>query len=299
MHIPDGFLTPQVFLTLDAIAIPAVGWAARRADRKATAGMEDTARIPLLGVMGAFVFAAQLINVPLGLGTSGHLLGGTLLAVALGPASAALVMTAVLVLQALLFQDGGVLALGANICNMAFVGVFAGYLPCWLWGRRAPAVFLGGLLSVLASGTLALLQLSLSGVAPSGRPLLVALGLFAIAGLLEGAITVATLRAIERLSPASLSGPAAPIASPQARVSIAAAAVLLATIGFAFASSAPDGLTHIATQMGLIAKPAWTHAPMSGYTLSGSNSAAGLVGLVCVFVLLSASGKRRSSRASR
>ena len=79
--------------------------------------------------MGAFIFAAQMINFPVGPGTSGHLVGGTLLAIALGPAPAAVVMTAILAIQALVFQDGGILALGANVFNMAIAGVLAGYAP--------------------------------------------------------------------------------------------------------------------------------------------------------------------------
>ena len=114
MHIPDGFLSTPVWATLDVVSAPAVAWVARRAQR-------DTQdhRIPLLGVMGAFVFAAQMVNFPVGPGTSGHLVGGALLTVVLGPAAASLVLTAILVLQALIFQDGGVLALGANVFNMA------------------------------------------------------------------------------------------------------------------------------------------------------------------------------------
>ena len=128
MHIPDGFLSTPVWATLDVVSAPAVAWVARRAQR-------DTQdhRIPLLGVMGAFVFAAQMVNFPVGPGTSGHLVGGALLTVVLGPAAASLVLTAILVLQALIFQDGGVLALGANVFNMALVGVAAAYLPYRLW----------------------------------------------------------------------------------------------------------------------------------------------------------------------
>ena len=124
MHIPDGFLDTRVWLTLDAAAIPAVGYCARRVGREA-----DEAKVPLFGVMGAFVFAAQMINFPVGVGTSGHLLGGALLAYTLGPSAAVIVMTAILSLQAFIFQDGGVLALGANVFNMAIVGVAAAWLP--------------------------------------------------------------------------------------------------------------------------------------------------------------------------
>src|SRR5690348_15357757 len=119
MHIPDGFLSTPVWATLDIVSLPAVAIIARRARHDS----EDR-RIPLLGVMGAFIFAAQMINFPLASGTSGHLIGGALLAIMLGPWAAALTMTAILALQAFLFQDGGILALGTNIFNMAIAGVF-------------------------------------------------------------------------------------------------------------------------------------------------------------------------------
>jgi len=105
VHIPDGFLATPVWASLDVAAAPAVGYMARRAQREF-----DDSRVPLLGVMGAFVFAAQMINFPVGIGTSGHLLGGALLAYTLGPAAASVTMTAILAIQALVFQDGGILA---------------------------------------------------------------------------------------------------------------------------------------------------------------------------------------------
>src|SRR6202142_2234308 len=126
----------------------------------------DPGRIPLLGVMGAFVFAAQMINFPVGVGTTGHLVGGALLAITLGPAAAGVVMAAIIAIQALVFQDGGILALGANITNMAIVGVLAGYLPFYLWGAgrfRKLSIFAGGTLSVLVSAILALAELLISG----------------------------------------------------------------------------------------------------------------------------------------
>ena len=208
MHIPDGFLSTPVWATLDVVSAPAVAWVARRAQR-------DTQdhRIPLLGVMGAFVFAAQMINFPVGPGTSGHLVGGALLAIVLGPAAASLVLTAILVLQALIFQDGGVLALGANVFNMALVGVAAGYLPYRLWaspekpGSRSRAIFAAGALSVMTSACLALGQLLISGLRMPGGVLWASLALFLVNALMEGAITVAAVRAIERLNPAWVAGP--------------------------------------------------------------------------------------------
>src|SRR5512140_275974 len=129
MHIPDGFLSIPVWGTLDAVALPSVAYIAHRAQREF-----DHHKIPLMGVMGAFIFAAQMINFPVGNGTSGHLVGGALLSFTLGPAAASIVMTAILATQALVFQDGGLLALGANVFNMAIAGVLAGYLPYYMWG---------------------------------------------------------------------------------------------------------------------------------------------------------------------
>ena len=196
MHIPDGFLSTPVWAGLDVAAVPVVGYFVRR-----TQADFDEARVPLLGVMGAFIFAAQMINFPVGVGTSGHLVGGALLALTLGPCAAAVVMTAILVVQALVFQDGGITALGANVLNMAVAGVWLGYLPVRLLGRRRIGVFLGGWLSVFGAALLATIQLSLSHVAPD-KPLFASmLGIHAVTGLVEGAITVAALETITRLSP--------------------------------------------------------------------------------------------------
>src|SRR5579883_450224 len=195
MHIPDNFLSTPVWASLDALSVPAVGLMIKRAGRD----LPET-RIPLLGVMGAFVFAAQMINFPVGAGTSGHLVGGALLALTLGPWAATVVMTAILVVQALVFQDGGITALGANILNMALAGVWLGYWPVKLIGgaaaRQRAAVFLGGWLSVFGAALLATVELSLSHVAPN-RPLFASmLGIHAVTGFIEGVITVAVLEAV-------------------------------------------------------------------------------------------------------
>ncbi len=200
MHIPDGFLSASVWIATDVAAVPAVGYFVRR-----TQMSFDESRVPLLGVMGAFVFAAQVINFPVGAGTSGHLVGGALLALTLGPNAAAVVMTAILAVQALVFQDGGITALGANIMNMAVAGVWLGYFPVMLIGdrphfRRA-AIFLGGWLSLFGGALLATIELSLSRVAPMGPLFASMLGIHALTGIAEGAITVAALEAIGRLSP--------------------------------------------------------------------------------------------------
>ena len=272
MHIPDGFLTPPVWGTLDAISAAVVPWVARRAQRDT-----QDQRIPLLGVMGAFVFAAQMVNFPVGPGTSGHLVGGTLLAVVLGPAPAALVMTAILFLQALIFQDGGVLALGANVFNMALLGVAAGYLPYRLWGRKPVTIFAGGAFSVLTSACLALGQLRISGVPMAGSVLWASLGLFLVSALMEGAITVAAVRAIERLNPGWVAG-GPQSSSSRTLPALAMATLALVVVGTLIVSAAPDGIQRLTGQGGTAS--AWNIRMIDG-----------IGGLVLIFALCFLGGK--------
>ena len=122
MHIPDGFLAPQVALGLWVAMLVALGVALRRIGT----APRGTNRPALMGIAGAFIFAAQMFNFPVAAGTSGHLLGGVLAAVLLGPWAGTVVMTTVIGIQALLFQDGGLLALGANVVNMGLLGTLLG-----------------------------------------------------------------------------------------------------------------------------------------------------------------------------
>lgn len=267
MHIPDGFLSTPVWVTLDAAAVPAVAYLARRAQR----GFEQ-AQAPLLGVMGAFVFAAQMINFPVGAGTTGHLLGGALLAMTLGPASASIVMTAILAIQALVFQDGGILALGVNVVNMALAGVLAGYLPFSLWGAtswRRFALFASGALSVLVSAVLALSELLISGVPMSGRMLSASVAVFLISAVLEGAITLAVLESLERIQPRLVRRPSGR-SSPVLGV-LAITAVLLASVGVLFASQAPDAIQQL------------THQAISETASWPMKSLAGLAGIALIY----------------
>jgi len=292
MHIPDNFLSTPVWATLDAVSVPAFGIVARHASRT----MEDT-RIPLLGVMGAFVFAAQMIDFPVGIGTSGHLVGGALLAYALGPSLAVITMTAILAVQAFIFQDGGILALGANVFNMALAGVLAGYLPYQFWGRgpwRKWAIFSGAFLSVMVSGLLALTELLISKLPMNGKVVFWTIGFFAVNAVLEGAITLAVLQAIERLNPEWIRKPGD--SHRTTWVAIAGFAVLLAAAGFLLASTAPDGLQRIGIETGVHEKAAF-HAPLAGYSLPlwssnwGRRAAAGVAGLVLIFGLCVAAGR--------
>jgi len=277
MHIPDGFLSPPVWVTLDLVSAPAVAILARRAQTGT-----DTSRIPLLGVMGAFVFAAQMINFPVGPGTSGHLVGGALLSMVVGPTAAAIVMTAILAIQAFVFQDGGIMALGANVFNMALAGVLAGYLPYRLWSRqwRSAAIFAGGFLSVLTSACLALAQLLLSGVRMPPKIIWISTALLAIGALIEGAITLAAVRAIERLNPAWVIPPARGRSRVVGLVGLAAVGAVVAAM--LFASTAPDAIEKLTRTMGgeTATESIWLY-----------RVAAGLGGLVLIYVACTVIGR--------
>jgi cobalt/nickel transport system permease protein len=292
MHIPDNFLSPPVWATLDAIAIPAVGMMVRQAGRD----LEDT-RIPLLGVMGAFVFAAQMINFPVGVGTSGHLLGGALLAFTLGPAPAVLVMTVIIAIQAFVFQDGGVLALGANVFNMAVAGVLAGYWPYHVWGAswRRTAIFAGAFLSVMVSGSLALGELLMSGVAMPRPVALISLVLFAASAAIEGAITVCVIQAIEKLNRGFVQS--ARSANRRTLAVFSGVALALGAVGFLLASAAPDGIQRLGIEAGLTAKTV-LHAPLADYTVGSfiesawiRRATAGLAGLLLIYAVCAATAR--------
>ncbi len=287
MHIPDGFLATPVWAGLAAVSAPVVTVAARRA------GVEES-RVPLMGVLGAFVFAAQMINFPVGVGASGHLLGSALLTVVLGPAPAVVVMTAILAIQALIFQDGGLLALGANVFNMALGGVMAAHLATRAVAGRV-GLFLAGVLSVLVAALLCLGELALSGVRLSGGVLAVALAVFAVAAIIEGAITVSVLGALERLNPSWLTMPAA--RQKVALSALALAALVLGAGGFLVASTLPDGLERVAGLVGIEEHArAVAAAPMPDYeALAVSEpwlrkAIAGLCGLAITFVLCYVAG---------
>lgn len=294
MHIPDGFLATPVWASLDAAVVPAVIYAARRAQKTF-----DESKTPLLGVMGAFVFAAQMINFPVGIGTSGHLIGGALLAFTLGPAPAAVVMTAILAIQALVFQDGGVLALGANLTNMAFIGTLAAYVPYYFWGRgpwRRTSIFLGGTLSVLVSAVLAISELLLSGVRMPASVLGISLALFVVSAVLEGAITLAVMRALETINPDFVRRPAAK--GSYVLGALGAVAVLLAVVGVLVASTNPDGLEKLALDVGFASHAkALVATPLADYEVNFLHSAwmrkaaAGMTGLVLIYGVCAVIGR--------
>ena len=286
MHIPDGILSVPVWATLNAVAIPGIGLAVRRAKQNLAEG-----HVPLLGVMGAFVFAAQRMNFPVGFGTSGHLLGGALLAMTMGPGSATIILTAILILQSLLFQDGGLLALGANAMNMAIIGVWAGWLPYRMLSKgpfRTAGIFAGGLLSVLASAAAAIVELRLSGAALSPAIVGGSSLVFLVTGVIEGLITVSVLQAVERLNPGWLR---VPRGLPSRSAGLLVTAALLMTIGgVLYISALPDGFQALASRVGVASREhiIWA-APFADYEAPflagdwGRKSLAGLAGMAIIY----------------
>jgi cobalt/nickel transport system permease protein len=210
MHIPDGFLSPEVAAGTAVVEAGAVGVGLHRAGARL-----DDRVVPLLGVTGAFVFAAQMLNFPVAGGTSGHFLGAALAAVLLGPWLASLVLAVVLVVQAFVFADGGITALGANVFNMGVIGgVVVGGLM--LAARRALPTTRGALLAVAGGGAwLAVMagaagcaiELAASGTVPLGTVLPSMLGVHAIIGAGEAVITVAAVSAVLATRPDLIAGP--------------------------------------------------------------------------------------------
>ncbi len=201
MHIPDGFLDARVWAGAAVMSAGAVGYAVRR-----TKEVLDDRQVPVMGVMAAFIFAAQMINFPVAPGASGHLLGGALVAILMGPWTATLLMTTVYTIQALIFQDGGITTLGANILNSAVIAPWVA-----LWGYRAlkrvtgdgAAVFLSAWLSLVVAAGAAGVQLALSGTVPLGVVLPAILGWHMLIGIGEGLITGVAVRfARQNLPPA-------------------------------------------------------------------------------------------------
>jgi cobalt/nickel transport system permease protein len=205
MHIPDGFLNLPISLSTWAIAI---GLIALCLNRVQTEYQERT--VPLMGVCAAFIFAAQMINFPIPGGTSGHLLGGTLAGVLLGPWAGSLVMTVVFIVQAVLFQDGGLTALGANIFNMGLIGTFAGYylyrairttLGRDSWRGIAVGTAIAAWTSVFVAAMVCALQLGLSGTVPLNVAVPAMAFWHIMIAIGEAVITVITVSFIYRTRP--------------------------------------------------------------------------------------------------
>ncbi len=294
MHIPDGFLSLVVALIFWMLAILAIGYALSR-----VRGELKERQVPLMGVLAAVIFAGQMLNFTVAGGTSGHLLGAALATILIGPWPAVLIMTCVVSVQALVFQDGGLLALGANLFNMAVVGVFVAWgvyrlirkiTPDARWSRLL-AGFLAAWASIEIASLAAAIQLALSGTSPANVAIPAMAGIHAIIGLGEGLITVGALTFLMAVRPGLLDGQSAPGESRLVWIGGLVAAVLLAVLS-PLASAHPDGLEWVAEQTGFLDTaqgPAYEIIP--DYVLPGiSNAAAAtiLAGILGAGIVLTA-----------
>ena len=309
LHAPDGFFSLPVAVAGYVAAAVFIGIAIRQTNKNINERI-----VPMMGVMAAFIFAAQMLNFPVAGGTSGHLIGGALAAIILGPWAAILVMTAVVGLQALLFQDGGLVVLGINLLNMSIMSVLAGYGAYWVFrklGTSFKHLMIGGFIaawvSVVIAAASTALMLGMSGTTPLALALPAMTGVHMLIGIGEGLITVFALSFIHAARPALLQAPAKS-AESYARMEtgapaersfgvrwwalgyiVAVAVTLLAPL----ASGSPDGLERVAEDSGFIERAQGApYAIIADYVVPGiQNEAlatilAGVIGVTVVYVLV-------------
>jgi cobalt/nickel transport system permease protein len=248
MHMADALLSPTVGGVMCAASAAAITHCSRRISNEA-----DDRRVPLMGVLGAFLFAAQMINFSIpGTGSSGHLGGGLLLAILLGPHAAFLVMASVLIVQALFFADGGLLALGCNIFNLGFFPAFVGY-PLYRWiagaspgsARATAAAMIAAIVSLQLGALAVVLETVASGISalPFNTFALFMLPIHLAIGIVEGVVTATVVSFVRTTRPGIL-----PTAAPSGRsvagtaLAFLAVALVLGGVAAQFASNNPDGL---------------------------------------------------------
>lgn len=283
MHIPDGFLTNRLAVALDVVSGASILYAARMAKIDYAHRM-----VPIMGVLGAFVFAAQMLNFPILGGTSGHLIGGSLLAILLGPLAGSLTMATVIIAQALFLQDGGLIALGANIFNIGAVPALSGYavfrlLRGFSGGRRLLwAGFLAGWSSLMLSAACCALLMSLSGAIPLRIGLTTMLGYHAIVGIVEGMLTAGVLSFLHTVRPDLLAmNESRQFRMPEWIGAIVFVAIPLGILIAAGSSSFPDPLQKL-----LAVSPLAPEAASGAATLFSSSRYADYLVRAGVFLLL-------------
>ncbi|MFE3764886.1 energy-coupling factor ABC transporter permease [Streptomyces sp. NPDC059104] len=308
MHVPDGFINAPVSVAAGAVAATAVAVSLRGARREL-----DERTAPLAGLVAAFIFAVQMLNFPVAAGTSGHLLGGALAAILVGPYTGVLCVSVVLLMQGILFADGGLTALGVNISTMAVVtvvvayAVFRGLLKVLPAGRRSVTVaaFAGALLSVPGAAVMFTLFYALGGTTDVaiGKVFTAMVGVHVLIGIGEAVITAATVGAVIAVrpdlvhgarglaaplklrvdgrlvdAPAAAAAPAPAAARSTRPLWISGLVTALVLAGFVsyYASSSPDGLEKVAADQGIDAK-AREHAaagsPLADYSVKDVSDA--------------------------
>jgi cobalt/nickel transport system permease protein len=296
MHIPDGFLSLLVAIAFWIISVMIISIALRNTKRSL-----GERQVPLMGVLAAAIFAGQMLNFTVAGGTSGHLLGAAVAAILVGPWPAMLVMTSVVSIQALLFQDGGLLALGANLFNMAIVGVFVSYsvytglrklLHKQTWGLMV-AGFVAAWASIFIASLACGIELALSGTSPANIAIPAMGAIHALIGIGEGLITVGALALIQaaRRDLLDVGEKQQPGGNKAVLIGGGLLALLLAILS-PLASTHPDGLEWVAEQQGFLGSAQGAlYDLLPDYTLPGiSNPAlttiiAAVIGIIIVFVV--------------
>lgn len=293
MHIPDGFLSPPVAIATGIASAAVIAVALNRT--RESLGLRQA---PIMGLTTAFVFAAQMINFPVAGGTSGHLLGGALASVVLGsPWAATLAMSTVFIIQSVLFADGGITALGANIFNMGLVGIWVGWwllqpLQRLLGGSRNRLPLAAGMaasLSVVAAAICVAIELAISGTVALNIALPAMVGVHILIGIGEGLITGGVLTYLVKVRPDLLPGE-----QPQLQKWLVPVigVLLISGVLSLFASSWPDGLEAVAEKYGFKDKEAVAienPTPFADYGVKGleeqpiGTSIAGLLGSAVSF----------------
>jgi cobalt/nickel transport system permease protein len=200
VHIPDGFLSVAAIGTTYVVSTGGVANAIRIANKKL-----GEKHIPMMGILAAFIFAAQMLNFPVVAGTSGHIIGAALVAILMGPWAAVIIMSVVLIAQSLIFQDGGLWALGANIFNMGIIASFGAYyiyrfLDSVLGGSNRSvmiASFAAAWTSVMLASITCAVELAVSGTSPIGVVLPAMASVHGLIGIGEGLVTVAVLNMVK------------------------------------------------------------------------------------------------------
>ena len=286
MHIPDGFLSAPVAAATWTGAALSLAWALRAQRRPA-----DVAPAGTLGALAAFVFAGQLVNLPVLPGTSGHLVGGTLAAVIVGPRHGLVVMAVVLAVQALLFQDGGITAFGANLLAMGVAGAVGGHGVAALVARACPGVrglvagpVVGAFVATLIGAGFIALALAASGLYPAGAALPVMLSFHVPIALLEAALTGTVLATVVRWRPDIVRGLQGARSGAASALGMLVVALAVAAFASPFASPDPDALESVAERLGFAgaARGLWP-APAPDYALpwlAAGRVAAAVAGLV-------------------
>jgi cobalt/nickel transport system permease protein len=303
MHIPDGFLGIPVSIALWMVSVVVIAIALRKTSKQL-----GEREIPLMGILAAAIFAGQMLNFSVTGGTSGHLLGAALSVILVGPWAAVLVMTCVVSIQAVLFQDGGLIALGANLFNMAIVGVFVSYAVLTLTKKLIKnekiSLFVGsGLaawMSIFFASLACALELAVSGTSPANIAVPAMAAIHALIGVGEALITVGAVSLVyASRKDLVINGKSGDKSSKGILIGGGALALVLSVLS-PLASSHPDGLEWVAEEKGFISAARESiYNLIPDYVLPGiSNEAiatilAGIIGVVIVFVLAFGIAKTR------